>query len=341
MKASVTKLLVLVLFFSAQSMAGMNGSKERAGCMGQSQLWNYTWTATDEHASWDNFHASAAAAGGNVFIVQHGNTLSTFCKAVSDGIAVGNAVDNEWKSVAVKFGGTLDSNKTIFFRGDLCTTGTQAPACGGGGGGSGDDGDFEEDQCDAGNGEDDEEECDDSPILLDLDRNQFHLSGGPGYFDIDADGQPETLTWVAPGTQDAFLFLDRNGNGVVDDGLELFGNATLLFSGEQAEHGYEALAEFDLAENGGNQDGTIDAADLVFSNLGVWVDSNANGIHESLESQSMAEASVLSIGLDYRESRRTDSHGNEFRYIGSGSIEVNGKSKKMATTDVFFKRIAQ
>ncbi len=193
-------------------------------------------------------------------------------------------------------------------------------------------------------GEDGEEECvepDPSPILLDLDRNQFHLSGGPVLFDIDADGQLETITWVAPGTQDAFLFLDRNGNGVVDDGSELFGNATLLISGEQAKHGYEALAEFDLVEIGGNQDGIISDADSIFSYLGVWIDSNANGIHESFESQSLAEADVLTIGINYRESRRTDSHGNQFRYIGTGLIEVNGKAKNMGTTDVFFKKLAQ
>jgi hypothetical protein len=192
-------------------------------------------------------------------------------------------------------------------------------------------------------GEEGEVECTEptySPILLDLDRNQFHLSGGPVLFDIDADGQLETNTWVAPGTQDAFLFLDRNGNGVVDDGSELFGNATSLISGEQAKHGYEALEEFDLVENGGNQDGVIDDADSIFSDLEVWIDSNANGIHESFESQSLAEADVLTIGLNYRESRRTDSHGNEFRYIGGGSIEVDESSKYMWTTDVFFKILA-
>jgi len=187
-------------------------------------------------------------------------------------------------------------------------------------------------------------ECSDntgSPILLDLDRNQFHLSGGPVVFDIDADGLFEIVTWVSRGTQDAFLFLDRNGNGVVDDGSELFGDATLLTSGEQARHGYEALAEFDLVENGGNQDGEIDDADSIFSDLEVWIDSNANGIHESFESQSLAEAGVLTIGLNYRESSRTDSHGNEFRYIGRGSIEVDGRRKNMWTTDVFFKILAE
>lgn len=180
-----------------------------------------------------------------------------------------------------------------------------------------------------------------SPILLDLDRNQFHLSGGPVDFDIDADGQLESITWVSPGTQDAFLFLDRNGNGIVDDGSELFGNGTSLFSGEQAGHGYEALAEFDLIENGGNQDGLIDDADSIFSDLKVWIDSNANGVHEHLESQSLVEAGVLSLRLDYRRSSRTDSHGNEFRYISQGLIEVDGRSRNMWTTDVFFKILVE
>ena len=77
-------------------------------------------------------------------------------------------------------------------------------------------------------------------------------------FDIDADGYSESVTWVSPEARDAFLFLDRNGNGIVDDGSELFGDATYLFSGEIAQHGYEALAEFDLFEYGGNGDGVID-----------------------------------------------------------------------------------
>jgi len=179
-----------------------------------------------------------------------------------------------------------------------------------------------------------------SPILLDLDRNQFHLSGGPVLFDIDSDGQVEIVTWVAPNSMDAFLYLDRNGNGVVDNGLELFGNSTLLFSGDFAENGYVALAEFDLIENGGSQDGVIDAGDSVFTDLRVWIDENADGVSEDHESLSLAEAGVLSIGLDYRESPRTDNHGNEFRYIGSGWIEVNGQSKKLSTTDVFFRILA-
>ena len=175
-----------------------------------------------------------------------------------------------------------------------------------------------------------------TPILLDLDRNWFQLSSGPADFDLDADGWPEAITWVASGTRDAFLYLDRNGNGLVDDGSELFGDSTLLSSGHKAKHGYEALAEFDLIENGGNADGVLDSADAVFEDLGAWIDSDANGIHEPHESKSLAEAGVLSLDLDYRYSRRSDRHGNRFIIIGRGTIEVNGRSRRMWATDVVF-----
>jgi hypothetical protein len=186
------------------------------------------------------------------------------------------------------------------------------------------------------------EECSDntgSPILLDLDRNHFRLSGRGVEFDIDADGLKETVTWVRRGTRDGFLFLDRNGNGVVDGGSELFGDGTMLASGEKADNGYEALAEFDLANLGGNEDGVITKDDAIYDKLAVWVDTNANGIHDDNEVNSLNEVGVIELSLDYRESRRTDRHGNEFRYFSKGLVLVNGQPKRMATTDVFFRII--
>lgn len=204
---------------------------------------------------------------------------------------------------------------------------------------------FLENECEEGPGTPAaESECSDntgSPILLDLDRNQFHLSGGPVVFDIDSDARPELVTWVSPNNMDAFLYLDRNGNGVADNGLELFGDATLLVNYDLADNGYEALAEFDLRQNGGFEDGFIDVLDSVFLNLRVWVDENADGVCEHHETLSLAEAGVLSIDLDYKEMPRRDGYGNEFRYVGSGWMEVNGKKKRMSTTDVFFKILAE
>ena len=202
-------------------------------------------------------------------------------------------------------------------------------------------GDDDDTNCENGSGDEGEEECDESPILLDLDRNGFHLSGGPATFDIDSDGQLESVTWVSPNTRDAFLYLDRNGNGIADSGLELFGNRTRLANGEFARHGYHALREFDRRENGGNRDRVIDSSDSIFADLRIWIDDNADGICEVHETMSAAEAGVLSLNLEFRRSRRTDSHGNRFRYISRGRIEVNGESKTMRTTDVFFRILAQ
>lgn len=179
-----------------------------------------------------------------------------------------------------------------------------------------------------------------SPILIDLDRNQFHLSGGPAVFDIDGDGLLEILTWVGEDTRDGFLYRDRNGNGIVDTGAEFFGNNSILLTGQPAVHGYDALAEFDLVENGGNQDGQIDSLDTAFFEFRVWVDDNADGKCEVHETMSLQEAEVVSLSLDYVESPRIDQFGNAFRLVGSGVIDKNGP-EQMKTTDVYFQILAE
>ena len=113
-------------------------------------------------------------------------------------------------------------------------------------------------------------ECDpNSPIIVDLDRKGFHLTGleDSVLFDIDADGILEEISWTRADQLDGFLVLDRNENGVIDDGRELFGNYTLLLGGGVAPHGYIALAEFDQQAHGGNGDEMIDSRDAVFSAL--------------------------------------------------------------------------
>lgn len=82
-------------------------------------------------------------------------------------------------------------------------------------------------------------------------------------FDIDADGKPNRISWSAIGTGDAFLVLDRNTNGKIDNGCELFGNATPLASGAPAPNGYEALVELDNEVFGGNEDSLLTDGDAV------------------------------------------------------------------------------
>ena len=175
-----------------------------------------------------------------------------------------------------------------------------------------------------------------SPIIVDLTGDGFFLTSAANgvKFDIANSGTPIQIAWTA-NANNAFLVLDRNGNGVINSGAEMFGNFTPQPSSTHP-NGFLALAVYDDPMNGGNGDGVIDARDTIFSSLRLWVDANHDGISQPDELHTLPELGIYSISLDYVLSERKDQYGNLFRYRARLNQGLHGPADVGKTAyDVF------
>ncbi len=168
-----------------------------------------------------------------------------------------------------------------------------------------------------------------SPIIIDTANEGFHLTSAEGgvNFDIGVLGYKQQTAWTDPLYHNAFLVLDRNNNGVIDDGRELFGSASPQAASDDP-NGFRALAEFDNADNGGNGDGFIDGRDAIWPRLKLWIDSSHDGISQPEELFSLSDEGIYSIGLNYKLTPRTDEFGNQFVQKGRVNVQVKSQDEQ-------------
>ncbi|MCC6746928.1 MAG: hypothetical protein IT371_04670 [Deltaproteobacteria bacterium] len=152
--------------------------------------------------------------------------------------------------------------------------------------------------------------CVGSPLVLDLGNDGVaptSIEQGVR-FDLEGLGAQRTA-WIKG--DDALLVMDRNGNGRIDGGAELFGSGTLVH-GVPAADGFQALAVLDLPAHGGNGNGLVEAGDLLFSELALWSDRNGDGQAQPGELRGLETAGVRALEIaPQSRAHRFDAHGND------------------------------
>ncbi len=155
------------------------------------------------------------------------------------------------------------------------------------------------------------------PLVLDLDGNGIQLTeaGKGAIFDVTADGKLDNTAWVKGNT--ALLTYDRNGNGVVDNGSELFGDQN------GAADGFEELGKYDT-----NGDRKITILDPIFKALKLYRDLNGDGKMSKNEFSSLSELGIKALNLNFMRTS-ADINGNSLLLNGSFERE-DGSTGQLA-----------
>jgi hypothetical protein len=179
------------------------------------------------------------------------------------------------------------------------------------------------------------------PLVLDLDGDGIETIGintaAPIRFDHNADGIATGTGWIA--SDDAFLVMDRDGNGSIDTGRELFGDSTALTAGGTAVDGFAALAQEDTAA-----DGRVDALDARFADLRLWRDLNQDGVSQAGELFSLESQNVASLNVAKTANSTPLANGNRIADLGQ-FVRADGSLGTMGDVDVaenaFYSRFTQ
>jgi hypothetical protein len=181
------------------------------------------------------------------------------------------------------------------------------------------------------------------PVILDPQNDGFKLTSAEDgvLFDFNGDGVLDRIAWTEPDSDDAWLAMDRNGNGIIDSGAELFGNRTPAYADRLepvTPTGFSALDFLQGLDYGRNvDDGVLNRRDEVFHRLLLWRDINHDGISQPNELQMASSAGLVSIGVRTKESRRRDPNGNLFSLRATAEWVVGNQAVTNYAYDVWLR----
>ena len=169
-----------------------------------------------------------------------------------------------------------------------------------------------------------------TPLVLSFDAAPIEFTQAIGHFDIVGLGASFGHDWVSSKTP--WLVIDKNGNGRIDDGRELFGSMTELASGRRASNGFEALGELDA-----NGDRLITPSDPAYRGLHLWRDLNQDRTSSPAELEPLDESGVTTLSIDYQIERRCSDSACEVERAAFDFVDAGGRLRQGVTVDVHFR----
>ena len=174
------------------------------------------------------------------------------------------------------------------------------------------------------------EDCN-TPLVLSFEGREPAFAAAPARaraFDITGAGVCLDPDWPTAATP--WLALDRDHNGSIDGGSELFGNGTRIAAGGRAEQGFQALGELDS-----DDDGRITPADAAWSELVLWADHDGDRRSTGFELLPLDAYGVEAIDLDYRSEVVCDGRGNCGSERAAFTFRDGGQSRRGEVIDVY------